>query len=430
MRPSRRTMTRSLKPDDLRQFRGDQEDGFSRRCERGQHAVDFDLRRDVDAPCRLIEDEDAQVFNQHPFRQHDLLLVAAAQPPHRPAGAARAHVELVEHPRHRFPLAPAIEDAGLREPAHGRKAGVVDDRALQRQPVAHPVLRDERNAVRDGIGRRGDRHLAPVDEDPPAVGRLRAEHRPCHVASSAAHEPEHSDDLARPHGEGDSFVGRPPAKVAHLERGAARLRRPLRIDGVERPPHHGADEFVPGHRPGRCERHAAAVLQDEDVVRDVEDLIQAMRDVEHRGAGGGELADLLEQEIGLVRRQDRRRLVENEDAWPRDECLRDLDDLQDRDRQVADARLHVDVREAEIPDGGFGRVRWSPPSRRSSAPGGAAIVRAGCFPRRSDAAAGSAPGGRCGCRARWPGADRRSRRFRRQGGFRRGPASRRRRGSS
>ena len=44
--------------------------------------VDLDFGADVDAARRLVEDEDARVAGE-PLAEDDLLLVAAAQQPHR-----------------------------------------------------------------------------------------------------------------------------------------------------------------------------------------------------------------------------------------------------------------------------------------------------------------------------------------------------------
>ena len=56
-----------------------------------------DLRSDVDTAGRLVEDQDFRVRHQ-PFRQHDLLLVAAGQRRGPGGGIARAHGEL-DHAR-------------------------------------------------------------------------------------------------------------------------------------------------------------------------------------------------------------------------------------------------------------------------------------------------------------------------------------------
>ena len=62
-------------------------------------------------------------------------------------------------------------------------------------------------------------------------------------------------------------------------------------------------------------RHRAlvhAVAQDRRPVGELEDLVQAVRHVDHARAGLARLADQTEQQVDLVRRQRRRRLVEHE----------------------------------------------------------------------------------------------------------------------
>ena len=57
---------------------------------------------------------------------------------------------------------------------------------------------------------------------------------------------------------------------------------------------------------------------------------------------GGEGFEHVEQRIALGRRQDRGRLVENEDARVAVERLQNLDPLAHPDRQVADTGVGVD----------------------------------------------------------------------------------------
>ena len=83
-----------------------------------------------------------------------------------------------------------------------------------------------------------------------------------------------------------------------------------------------------------------------DPVRDRADLAQLVGDEDDRLPGLLELAHDLHQLVGLLRRQDRGRLVEDEDLGVAGERLDDLDPLLDADGQVLDQRVGVDV-EAE-----------------------------------------------------------------------------------
>ena len=83
--------------------------------------------------------------------------------------------------------------------------------------------------------------------------------------------------------------------------------------------------------------------QDDDFVRDLEDLVELVGDEDDRRAGRRERPDDPEQLLRLERREHGRRLVEDEDVALAVERLEDLDPLADADRQVLDPGVGVDV---------------------------------------------------------------------------------------
>jgi hypothetical protein len=82
--------------------------------------------------------------------------------------------------------------------------------------------------------------------------------------------------------------------------------------------------------------------QHRDPVGDALHLGQAVGDVDHRGAGGRDLAHLLEQKAALDGRQRLGRLVEDEHLGLERQGLRDLDQLAIGHAQLADPRRRVD----------------------------------------------------------------------------------------
>ena len=90
-------------------------------------------------------------------------------------------------------------------------------------------------------------------------------------------------------------------------------------------------------------QHQLAVPQDGHVLADLEDLLEVVRDVEDGDAAGDQLADALEQAADRVALQRRRRLVQQDAPGAAGQRPGDLDDLQLLDRQVAAARVRVDV---------------------------------------------------------------------------------------
>jgi hypothetical protein len=99
-----------------------------------------------------------------------------------------------------------------------------------------------------------------------------------------------------------------------------------------------ARRLAGGHR-----RDHRALAHDRDVVGRVQDLAQLVRD-EHDGlALALERAEDLEQAIGLLRREHRGRLVEDQDLGAAMQRLEDLDALLQADRQVADHGVGIDL---------------------------------------------------------------------------------------
>ena len=77
--------------DEFRRVRAEQDDGFALRRHCAQREVDLALGLDVDAARRIVQEQHRWLERQ-PFRQRDLLLVAAGQRLRRPAPVA-ANVE-------------------------------------------------------------------------------------------------------------------------------------------------------------------------------------------------------------------------------------------------------------------------------------------------------------------------------------------------
>ena len=85
------------------------------------------------------------------------------------------------------------------------------------------------------------------------------------------------------------------------------------------------------------------VAEDDEAVGDREDLVEAVRDVDHADALRLELAQHAEEDRDLALRQARRRLVEDEDAGVDPEGAGDGDERLLGAGQVADPEARVDV---------------------------------------------------------------------------------------
>ena len=88
-----------------------------------------------------------------------------------------------------------------------------------------------------------------------------------------------------------------------------------------------------------------------------------MRDEDHRPTVGGHLAHVGKQPLGLLRRQNGGRLVEDQDARVAVERLQDLDPLLLAERELPDAGARIDldpVALADLPDPRLDRARVDP----------------------------------------------------------------------
>ena len=85
--------------------------------------------------------------------------------------------------------------------------------------------------------------------------------------------------------------------------------------------------------------------EDGDPVGDLEDLVELVGDEDDRGAPVDQRAHDRDELLGLLRRQDRRGLVEDQDVGAAVERLEDLDALADADRQILDqcVRIHLEA---------------------------------------------------------------------------------------
>ena len=128
-----------------------------------------------------------------------------------------------------------------------------------------------------------------------------------------------------------------------VEQRLARRRVPLLHLEAHLPADHHLGElrFGGGLRIALADDLAAA--QHADAVGDLEHLAQLVGDEDERLAGVAERADDAEELGDLLRRQHRRRLVEDQHVGGAEEHLQDLDALLRADRDLLDDRVGVDL---------------------------------------------------------------------------------------
>jgi hypothetical protein len=187
-----------------------------------------------------------------------------------------------------------------------------------------------------------------ADGDLPGVQRAQADDRFDELRLPVALHAGDRDDLARANLQVKALDRHLQAvvtdeEVAQLEHHVAGLRRALGDDQLHVAPDHQVRQLLARRGLGvRGARHAAPA-QDDDLVGDLDHLVELVGDEDDRRPGRRERADDAEQLLGLVRRQDGARLVEDEDVALAVQGLEDLHALPHADGETLDLRVRVDL---------------------------------------------------------------------------------------
>ena len=246
----------------------------------------------------------------------------------------------------------------------------------QRQVLAHPhphhqrmraaVFGDQHQAAGRGAarsrsaGRRLQRpalHIDPAMAEPAQPDRELEQ-----FAAARAREPVDAEDLAGVQRE--RRVAHAPVGARDLleleQRGAAHRPRVLmRLCGLASPRHRldQAGVRLPGGREGADPQ---PVAQHADAVGDAQHLAEPVRDVQHRLAVAAQAFDDREQPLGVVARQRRGRLVEDQQFGLAQHAARQRQQGALRRRQLGDQAGQRQF-EAERGATGFGRFAHAAP---------------------------------------------------------------------
>src|SRR6266850_6353042 len=325
----------------LGQLGGDHHDRLALLGQRMEQLVDLALGADIDAARGLVEKQDVAVAQQ-PFRDHDLLLVAAGQQPHLLFDRRCLDLQLFDETLCRRPRAGRVDKpAQLQKTLHagqhdigfhiqpGRQSEVLAVFGKIAHPVSHSIL-----------GRR-DRHSLAVYADLAGVDAVGAEHGARHFSTAGAHEPGEAEDFALAQRKAHVANRGAAVQVAHLQRHAVTgsVGRVVgRIDQLAAD--HHADNVVDG---GGGHGHRGDVLpvaHDGYAVGNLLQLVHLVRDVDDAHAARLQLADDAKKigHFGVVQR--RGGLVHDQHTRVERQGLGDLHQLLLRHRQ----RAHADGR--------------------------------------------------------------------------------------
>lgn len=125
------------------------------------------------------------------------------------------------------------------------------------------------------------------------------------------------------------------------------------------------------------------ILHDADAITDAHHLVQFVRNEDDRLSVCDELAKQMQETVGFLRRQDRGRLVQDQQFDAVVEHLQDLDPLPFANRQAGDERVGRDVETVAVAELQNARMRMVSTGtrccRRSSSPAATSI---GVSPKR------------------------------------------------
>ena len=239
--------------------------------------------------------------------------------------------------------------------------------------VTPPILGHIRDAVLDCLARCAGGDERPIDPDSPASAGV----RPNSVrASSLRPAPTSPASPTISPARTLNVTSRTPARW-HVRLRMARASRRLHVRFVPEDRRHLAADHERDERgavhPDRLPRvDSPAVAQHGDSIGELEDLVEAMADVEHAGPTRAHLADSREQACHVVRRQRRCGLVHDHDACVAAERTRDLDELLFRHRELARRPIGIDLRpgacEQRLRDPPAARPVDAPPARPTLEP--------------------------------------------------------------
>ena len=250
---------------------------------------------------------------------------------------AGVHAEPIDHLLGQGAVALLIDDAEGRNPVQRADANVLANPQRREQPFFVAVFGDEANA-----GAARGRHVVAGDSltlDAHRAGGAPFQPRDGaqELALSTAFDAGHADDLARVRYKADIREAR-RGQPLYFEHRLTDARRLVWIDLSERAPGNHRHDLVGCDASRRAAVDAPAVAQNRDVVGQLLDLGQPVRDVDDSDAFLTKPFDEVEQLLDVLLLERLRGFVEHQHLGLGGECLGQLDDMFLSEREIADPR--------------------------------------------------------------------------------------------
>ena len=294
-------------------------------------------RAGIDALGRLVDQQHLGV-GAEAAGEHGFLLIAAGEAEDGLLLGRGDDAEILDHAACRLALGAPRHQAEFEEFFELRQHHIFTQTELGENRFAGTVGAQIEKTVGERFARRGGAHpFAGATHDP---ARLFEPDQGTHrLALTIAVGAGEAEDLAALNVETD-IVKIAAGEIARAEdRRAAGEAHLLRIFALNVASDHERDEVLLGQILGHREGTAMdAVAQDRDPVGELENFRQAVADIDHPGAHGGELADDLGELAHTFDIQRRGRLVQEQHLGVGHQRLDDLDELAVRRGEVADQR--------------------------------------------------------------------------------------------
>src|SRR5262249_31059913 len=246
--------------------------------------VDFGLGTDVDAACRLVEDQDLGLTCK-PTGEDDLLLVSTGELADGLLDAGRLDAQALHEVRGHCALASAVKDAEPRNLVGYHEACVLTHRADEKQRLLLAIFGNKPDTGSDGVARLAQAHGTTVHQDAPCGQLVDTDDGARHLGASGAHQAAEAEDLAGAHLKVHvAYMNRRHA--FELEPDSSGLRRTAPEQFCYRPSDHHPDEFLLVHVRCRNGIDQMPIAQHRHAIGEIDDLPQPMADVDDRNAGG------------------------------------------------------------------------------------------------------------------------------------------------
>ena len=323
------------------QFGADHHDRFSLRGELVHEEVNLVFCADVDAARRFVENQHVAIPRE-PFREHDLLLIAAGKIARALFLMRDLDFQRVHEAAKFLALATELHEAALRESIEIWQAEVLAHRMPEHEALQFAVFGQKSDPRSDGVARTADREHVSIEANLARFTRIRAEDEPDRFCAARADESGERDDFATPHGEGNIAHRAARAEPAHFQARSADLRGAFWKFILQLAAHHHLDHLVSRELPDGLFADVCAIAEKRDAIRDGENLVEPVADVDHADLLPFEFADDLEKPLHFMGSQRRARLIHDDDARIKRERLRDFHELLLRGGETAARSIEID----------------------------------------------------------------------------------------